>query len=252
MNDEYPHDDSIYGTDNSIARRRFLAGVGVASLPLLAGCTAVTEREFVASPASLSTSDAEAIGYQEVNRESPTVVEQGSIAGMSTTTSVTNQIVIYEPLDENGMTFGTLSTPRGRALGQDLNPLALQDRRELLTYEPTRPFLVQVGLHGVEDGWQDLTYLGSERSAFAGGRSEFFRTYGGLLGPESDLSIVYAHVGRAQIDGNVVFGLAVRRWAIGEFDPERGYDGEEGYLSDEEYDADVETAKAAFEAIRPE
>lgn len=243
-------------TTRSIGRRRFLGALGVAALPAVAGCTGLTEHEFAAGTVLVDPEDAELYGYVETLRDSVQTVEQGTRFGVGQRTSVTNHIAVYTiPVGGSNdtletMTASAFSTPKSEVYGQSLNPLASESSRGVLSAPSARWALDSVGID-LDSGWQrDPTRVGSGRTAFVDGSSRIFRTYGGVLGPADEPSVVFAHVARRELEADVVFGLGVRTWVVA--DPDRPFVGEDGYLTDELLANDTEAVTEAFEAFRYE
>lgn len=231
----------------STTRRRLLGGLAVAGIPLLSGCAQVTDNAFVAAPVYITPEDADAAGYRELVRDEHTATEHGRAYGLDVNTTLTSRYAVYgeiggEDGDAPGLTVGALSTPKARVLSEVRNPLATLRAQQLLTEEGALWFREPVGLGGVDRTWKPTRLLG-ERTEILG-EDVWFTVRAGLVDVDADPSVLSVYYANLELDGDVVFLVAVRQWAVDATD--RPFVGEDGYLTEDELAADVESVTEAF------
>lgn len=241
----------------SNSRRQFLGGLAVASLPLVAGCTALTEGDFNAGEVYMPAEAADALGYEEIKRETISSVERGEVYSFDVEARLTSHFAVYDKIVEieedvegaDVMRVSAVSSPQAVILRNAVNPLSTLGRRALLTNPRGQWYLNRAGFEEVELGWTDgPTFVSNNRAAFLGGQERLYSVYAGTLGEGEDARVVFAHAIRVDSGDDVVLGLAVRHWPASDMD--RPYVGEDGYLTDAELAADFVAVVSAFEAIR--
>lgn len=239
--------------DSSIRRRRFLGGCAVATLPLLAGCTSVTENEFVATPVSMPSDRAEEIGYRELLEDQRTTVETDRFVGMTLETSLTHDYAVYEETagGDDGAAprvVGVLSTPKANVLGSQRNPFVRLSGQRLINHERARWFFEAMELEGIDEWGRTSSRIVSERTELFGSGDERLTTRAGFAGTDAEPSVLFVHYTKVNFEDDVVFGYAARRMDAD--DSDRPFVGEDGYLTDADFAADVLAAKTALNAVR--
>ena len=229
-------------------RRTFVAGVSTLAAAGLAGCTGLVGDdpiEFEASPVGASDDALAETGYEFAELEDVVVERTFEAAGQSQEVVVTNRQAEYEkaidfgPLGEQrAALFTVLSTPQVEVVGQEFNPVADMDTRELVE-------TVQDGYDGLENiepiGTADVTILDQETT------QERFEAEADFDGTTVD---VYLHVSEAveTAEDLVITVGAYPQQTDGEednvlrlmegVDPDATLDGSDGGGSEDGGDAD--------------
>lgn len=127
---------------SQLTRRGMLAGVA-AGLTATAGCVSLLTGdeplEFSANPVSVTDDALESTGYELVQKESPTLSEEFSVAGQTREVEVTNHAANYAktvdvgPLDEfEAAMFAVFVTPQIEVATRTFNPIGEMSDRQLL------------------------------------------------------------------------------------------------------------------------
>lgn len=245
--------DRLNARDNethSIGRRRFLGGVAVAGLPVIAGCTQVTEDAVAATPVYIPPDEADALGYQEVVRDENTTVARDSAFGMDVNATITNRYAVYEEVSQDetgGLLVSALSTPKAPVLFENRNPLTSLSSQRMLYDDRVSWFRDPAGLGGIDRDWErNSTRLSSERTDILGERNRL-TARAGLFESDTDPSVLFAYYTNFDLDEDVVFMFAVRQWAVQTTD--RPLLADDGYMTETDLAADIVAAKAAFNAF---
>jgi len=116
------------------SRRRLLATIPLAAVPL-AGCSGIQDSyEFTATKASIPDSALSDSPWSKANENSPSFSESVSVAGQDVEVSMNSHVVNYEA-DFQGapLAFATLlATPQGNVAGESLNPIGRLSGQDLI------------------------------------------------------------------------------------------------------------------------
>lgn len=154
-------------------RRRFLQAAGVTTA-MLAGCSGLTDREYIADTVVLPDPAQAELGFPAVVERTERRSIDGSAGGQEFSVTIQSSISVYaetdiefetqvetptgtpgtgslEDLDEETLGGGTvsvgaLSTPAARVAGDSVNPLARTSLGELLTTDAAESFLSSTGV----------------------------------------------------------------------------------------------------------
>lgn len=194
--------------------RREAAGVFVALLVLLGGCTGALSGPvtFSASEATVDDAALEETGYEHNRTEELTVTRTFSAAGQSKEVEVTNYVSEYHKTvgiqgvaEKRAAVFATFASPQVEVLGQSFNPLAKYDNRQL-----AERFTDQL------DSVDDLRKVDSQNRTMLGEHTEvtkFEATVTTSFGFEFD---AYVHVTKVEHGGDHVVALAVYPQRLGD------------------------------------
>ena len=120
--------------------RRVAAGILLAALVVLSGCTGALTGPvtFSASEATVSDAALEATGYEHNRTDEMTITREFSAAGQTKEVEVTNWISEYHQqvgldgvAEQRVAVFATFASPQVDVLGKSFNPLEKFDNRQL-------------------------------------------------------------------------------------------------------------------------
>ncbi len=187
--------------------RHAVAGVALAALLVLSGCTG-----FLSGPVSFSASQAtvgdaalEETGYQHNSTKAMNVSRTFEGAGQSKEVEVTNWISEYHQRvglpgvgEQKVAVFAAFSSPQVDILGKSFNPLAKYDDRQL-----AQQFTSQLdSVRGVREvGSQNRTMLGKTTEV-----TKFEASVTTATGIEFD---AYLHVTKVKHEGDIVVAVGV-------------------------------------------
>lgn len=187
--------------------RHAVAGVALAALLVLSGCTGVLSGpvSFSASQATVSDAALEETGYQHNSTQAMNVSRTFEAAGQSKEVEVTNWISEYHQRvglpgvgEQKVAVFAAFSSPQVEILGTSFNPLAKYDDRQL-----AQRFTSQLdSVSGVREvGSQNRTMLGKTTEV-----SKFEASVTTATGIEFD---AYLHVTKVKHEGDIVVAVGV-------------------------------------------
>jgi len=187
--------------------RRTAAGVSLAVLLVLGGCTGFLSGPvtFSASQATVSDDALEETGYQHNSTEPMNASRTFSAAGQSKEVEVTSWISEYHQRvglpgvgEQKVAVFATFSSPQVEVLGQSFNPLAKYDDRQL-----AQQFTSQL------DSVSDVRKVDSQNRTMLGKTtkvSKFEASVTTATGIEFD---AYLHVTKVKHEGDFVVAVGV-------------------------------------------
>lgn len=251
----------------TVNRRRFLRAASVtAGAAAFAGCSDLTNREYIADTVVLPEAAQEELGFPAVVERTERRTIEGSAGGQEFSATIQSSISVYaetdiefEPQTETGSPTGTpgtgsvgtldedtlgggtisvgaLSTPAARVAGDSVNPLADRSLAELLTADAAESFLTAAG---VGDGDTVEWRRGPEQLSTAEGtlldRDVTVETHAGLVSGGTP-NAAYLHMARIETDNSVVITAGVQSFDVE--DANRAFVGEDGYRTESEL-ADV-------------
>lgn len=230
-------------------RRQFLGGLTVAGLPLLAGCTGVTEVTFPGTPVSIPAADAEAMGFEEMLRDEVTETVEGRTYGLDVSAAVTSHYAVYTEVDaDSGVTASALSTPKASVLFGQRNPLVDVSGQQFLYTDDALWFREPAGLGDIDREWErNSTRLLGERVDILGD-DVWLTSRGGFFEDEERPVVMFVHYGKVDTGDDTVFLFAVRQWDVDGTD--QPLVGEGGSLSEDEFEADLAAVRSALGAFR--
>jgi len=187
--------------------RHAVAGVALAALLVLSGCTGVLSGpvSFSASQATVGDAALEETGYQHNSTQAMNVSRTFEAAGQSKEVEVTNWISEYHQRvglpgvgEQKVAVFATFSSPQVEILGKSFNPLDKYSDRQL-----AQQFTSQLdSVSGVREvGSQNRTMLGKTTEV-----SKFEASVTTATGIEFD---AYLHVTKVKHDGDFVVAVGV-------------------------------------------
>ncbi|WP_324664894.1 DUF6517 family protein [Haloarcula sediminis] len=265
--------------DSAWNRRTFLKLAGAtAGAGLLAGCSEVTDQEFVADAVVLPEADqdelgfapvverterrkfSETVGGQDVTAtvesaasvyvEADVELEFGTEAGTATGTA-TNETGALDDVDTSALSggqlsVGALSTPAATVAGQSLNPLASLGLSEMLTSDQAESFLTSAGVgEGDSVEWErGPTELSTAEGTLLD-QDVTVETHAGVVSGETP-NATYLHMARVETDSSVVIAVGIQSFDVE--DTSKELVGPDGYVSESELDearstvADVDAA----------
>ncbi len=224
---------------DGIDRRTFLRAAGATALVgAVAGCSDVTNREFVAAAVVLPDDAQSELGFIEATERRDSRVISRTVAGQDVQATVESFVSVYGELDGD-LTLGVLSTPKASVAGQTLNPLAQVSLGDLLTNNAAESFLRSAGVSGSgEVNWE----RGPEQLDTVAGtllsESVTVESHAGILGGESS-TVVYLHMARVETGNSVVITAGVHGFEVES--TTRDYVGDAGYVSTAAFDDIVAT-----------
>ena len=187
--------------------RHAVAGVALAALLVLSGCTGVLSGpvSFSASQATVGDAALEETGYQHNSTQAMNVSRTFEAAGQSKEVEVTNWISEYHQRvglpgvgEQKVAVFATFSSPQVEILGKSFNPLDKYSDRQL-----AQQFTSQLdSVSGVREvGSQNRTMLGKTTEV-----SKFEASVTTATGIEFD---AYLHVTKVKHEGDIVVAVGV-------------------------------------------
>jgi hypothetical protein len=242
------------------SRRRVLQTAGGITAFWLAGCSSVTNYEFIADPAVLPSGARERLGYRERLREAVVAERSRSVGGVEVAAVVESHVAVYEPAGEREGKGGTAaaplvgaaSTPAATVRGQSFNPLARLSLSNFVASEAGQRFLRRAGLDEVGHPrnrvrWARGPTLLGGREGTCLDRPTKLETHAGVVDGDPP-SVAFVHLTRVDAD-SVVIAAAVHGHDIGESGRQFVGPGS-GYLAPAEHDAAVELFGEATEGLR--
>lgn len=187
--------------------RSAIAGVSLAVLLVLGGCTGFLSGpvSFSASQATVSDAALEETGYEHNGTRAMNVTRTFSAAGQEKQVEVTNWISEYHQSvglpgvgERRVAMFVTFSSPQVNVLGKSFNPLAQYDNAQLARQFTSRLRSVG-GVRQVDS--RNRTMLGQTTEV-----SKFEATVTTTAGVQFD---AYVHVAKVKHEGDVVVALGV-------------------------------------------
>ena len=246
-------------------RRRFLQATGAATgAVLLAGCSGLTDQEFIADAVVLPEADQEELGFATVVERTERREFSGTVGGQDVNATVESAISVYVEADveldfstETGMATGTatnqtgslddvsadtleggqlsigaLSTPAATVAGQSLNPLSTLGLAKLLSSDQAKSFLTAAG---VGDGDAVSWERGPEQLSTAEGtmldQDVTVETHAGIVGGETP-NATYLHMARVEHDNSVAIAVGIQSFEVE--DTSRPFVGSDGYMTESE------------------
>ncbi|WP_277542471.1 DUF6517 family protein [Haloarcula laminariae] len=261
-------------------RRAFLQLTGAAAgAGLLAGCSEVTDQEFVADAVVLPEDDQEALGFAPVAERTERREFSETVGGQDVTATVESAVSVYvsadvdidfttetgtatgtatngtgsvddvsaETLSGGQLSVGVLSTPAATIAGESLNPLARLGLADLLTSDQAESFLTAAGV-GEGDGvdWQrGPTELSTAEGTLLE-QDVTVETHAGVISGETP-NATYLHMARVENDNSVVIAVGIQSFDVE--DTSKELVGPDGYMSESELEEARSTVVGVDEAL---
>lgn len=244
-------------------RRRFLQAAGAtAGAGLLAGCSGLSDQEFIADAVVLPEEAQEDLGFATVAERTERREISRTVGGQDVTATIESAISVYIEADielnfgaetatgtatnQTGasgdvsaaalaggqLTVGALSTPAAKIAGQSLNPLATLGLGELLTSSRAGGFLRSAGVgEGGSVDWE----RGPEQLSTVEGtlldQDVTVETHAGVVNGETPKA-TYLHMARVENDNSVVIAVGIQSFDVE--DTSKPFIDPDGYMTEEE------------------
>ena len=247
--------------NNKLARdrRRFLQAAGAtAGVGLLAGCSGLSDQEFIADAVVLPEEAQEDLGFATVAERTERREISRTVGGQDVTATIESAISVYieadielnfgagtatnqtgsgddvsaDVLTGGQLTVGALSTPAAKVAGQSLNPLASLGLGELLTSSRAEGFLSAAGAG--ESGSVDWERGPEQLSTVEGtllDQDVTIETHAGVVNGETPKA-TYLHMTRVENDNSVVIAIGIQSFDVE--DTTKPFVGPDGYMTEEE------------------
>lgn len=253
-------------------RRQFLQATGVATgAVMLAGCSGLTDQEFIADTVVLPEPDQEELGFATVIERTERREFSETVGGQDVTATVESAISVYveadieldfsteagtataetatgtatnqtgslddlsaDTLEGGQLSIGALSTPAANVAGQSLNPLASLGLADLLTSDQAEDFLTSAGVGGGENvDWE----RGPEQLSTVEGtlldQDVTVETHAGIVSGETP-NATYLHMARVENDSSVVIAVGIQSFEVE--DTSKPFVGSDGYMTESQLD----------------
>lgn len=253
-----------------LGRRRFLqTAAATTGATLLAGCSGLTDQEFIADAVVLPQADQEELGFATVVEKTERREFSETVGGQDVTATVESGISVYVEADvevdfgtqtpanetatgtatnETGsldnvsadalsggqLSVGVLSTPAAKVAGQSLNPLARLGLADLLTSDQAEGFLTSAGVgEGDSVNWERGPEALSTVEGTMLDQDVTVETHAGIVSGETP-NATYLHMARVENDSSVVIAVGIQSFDVE--DTERAFVGSDGYMTQSELD----------------
>ena len=250
---------------NAWSRRRFLQLAGAAAgAGLLAGCSGLTNREFIADAVVLPEEDQDELGFAPVVERTERREFSETVGGQDVTATVESAVSVYvdadleldfgtatatgtatnetgslddvngETLSGGQLSVGVLSTPAATVAGQSLNPLARLGLADMLTSDQAESFLTDAGVsEGDSVEWErDPTELSTSEGTLLD-QDVTVETHAGVVSGETP-NATYLHMARVETDSSVVIAVGLQSFDVD--DTSKDLVGPDGYVTESELD----------------